>query len=193
MGTIHGESAYSIWDRVVNDLGVPTTSFKATDFSIVSAPIRFGGSLKRARRIVEVTEVKKEWNEDPLRENGFLDWMRFDAGRDELEFFEKAVGQSEWVKRVQKIRGLTVEQILSDINGRAESKNFLVELRRKHDLPRLLEADFTVRAHNKYLLMAERQREEFGSVDYDALMAEYKQWVQATLLKEAMAQKQAGA
>jgi type IV secretory pathway ATPase VirB11/archaellum biosynthesis ATPase len=192
MGTIHGESAYSIWDRVVNDLGVPTTSFKATDFSIVGAPIRFGGSLKRARRIVEVTEVKKEWNEDPLAENGFLDWMKFDAGRDELEFFDKAIGQSEWIKRVQKIRGLTVEQIMSEINARAETKNFLVELRRKHDLPRLLEADFTVRAHNKYLLMAEAQREEFGSVEYDSLLSEYKAWVQSTLLKEAMAQQQAG-
>jgi archaeal flagellar protein FlaI len=31
IGTIHADSAYSVWDRVVNDLGVPTTSFKATD------------------------------------------------------------------------------------------------------------------------------------------------------------------
>src|SRR3989338_8593492 len=30
-GTIHADSAYGVFDRVVNDLGVPPTSFKATD------------------------------------------------------------------------------------------------------------------------------------------------------------------
>src|SRR3989344_6826784 len=30
-GTIHGDSPYGVFDRVVNDLNVPTTSFKATD------------------------------------------------------------------------------------------------------------------------------------------------------------------
>ncbi|MEM7814806.1 MAG: type II/IV secretion system ATPase subunit, partial [Candidatus Aenigmatarchaeota archaeon] len=31
LGTIHGSSAYDTWDRVVNDLGVPSSSFKAVD------------------------------------------------------------------------------------------------------------------------------------------------------------------
>ncbi len=30
-GTIHADSPYGVYDRVVNDLGVPKTSFKATD------------------------------------------------------------------------------------------------------------------------------------------------------------------
>ncbi|MBN2066954.1 MAG: type II/IV secretion system ATPase subunit, partial [Candidatus Diapherotrites archaeon] len=53
MGTVHGDSAYSVWDRVVNDLEVPNTSFKATDIVVVSRPIRFAGSLKRNRRVVQ--------------------------------------------------------------------------------------------------------------------------------------------
>ena len=61
IGTVHGDSAYSVWDRVVNDLGVPNTSFKATDIVIVARPIRFAGSLKRNRRVVQITEVKKHW------------------------------------------------------------------------------------------------------------------------------------
>ena len=36
LGTIHADSAYAVWDRVVNDLGVPTTSFKATDLVVVA-------------------------------------------------------------------------------------------------------------------------------------------------------------
>jgi len=35
-GTIHGASPYAVFDRVVNDLGVPVTSFKATDIIVVA-------------------------------------------------------------------------------------------------------------------------------------------------------------
>ncbi|MFH1750333.1 MAG: ATPase, T2SS/T4P/T4SS family, partial [Candidatus Micrarchaeota archaeon] len=105
MGTIHGESAYSIWDRIVNDLGVPTTSFKATDFAVVATQIRFKGSLKRARRLIEITEVKKHWTEDPDKENGFLNWMKFDAGKDELDMFTEEIKESEWLSKLQLTRG----------------------------------------------------------------------------------------
>ena len=39
-GTIHGDSPYGVFDRVVNDLGVPRTSFKATDIIIVANPVK---------------------------------------------------------------------------------------------------------------------------------------------------------
>ncbi len=183
MGTIHGESAYSIWDRVVNDLGVPTTSFKATDFAVVAAPIRFQGSLKRSRRLVEVTEIGKYWNEDPQREGGFLQWMQFDARKDELEMFEERIKESDWMKRLQRNRGLSVEQIWSEIKARAESKQYLVEMRRKYDLPKLLEAENTIKAHAKYLLLAESQREESGAVEHARLLREWKEWVNNSLAK----------
>jgi len=191
MGTIHGENAYSIWDRVVNDLGVPTTSFKATDFAVVAAPIRFKGSLKRQRRLLEVTEVKKHWNHDPAEENGLLQWMAFDANKDDLDFFEDGLKDSEWIKRVEINRGLKYEDIFAEINARADAKWHLVELKRKYELPNLLEADYTVRAHSKYLLMEEKQREEFGSVDHAELLTDWKKWVSETILREAAARKQA--
>ncbi len=189
MGTIHGESAYSIWDRVVNDLGVPTTSFKATDFAIVAAPVRFKGSLKRNRRLLEITEVKKEWNKDPGEEHGFQQWMTFDANKDDQEFFIDGLKDSEWIGRVKRNRGLSYENIMDEINARAETKQFLVDLKRKHELPSFLEAGYTIRAHTKYMLLAEKQREEFGSVDYGPLLKDWKAWVQDTLLREALSAK----
>ncbi|MBI4018457.1 MAG: type II/IV secretion system ATPase subunit, partial [Candidatus Aenigmarchaeota archaeon] len=39
-GTIHGDSAYGVFDRVVNDLGVPPTSFKATDIILIANMLR---------------------------------------------------------------------------------------------------------------------------------------------------------
>ncbi len=189
MGTIHGESAYSIWDRVVNDLGVPTTSFKATDFAIVAAPIRFKGSLKRQRRLIEVTEIKKHWDHDPSSENGLLPWMDFDGQNDELKFYENNLEQSEWISRISKTRGISKSQILQEIKSRGESKMFLVELKRKYDLPQIIESNYTIRAHNKYMLMAESQRQQFGNVDYDQLLKEWKDWVSNNLLKEALSSK----
>jgi len=190
MGTIHGESAYSIWDRVVNDLGVPTTSFKATDFAIVSAPIRFQGSLKRSRRLIEVTEVKKEWNEDPLREDGFLQWATFNANKDEMEFFRDKMKDSPWIGKVCRIRGISFEDIWNEIDARGKAKQILVEMKNKYGVPELLEAQNTVRAHIKYLLLEEKQREESGSIDYGQLLSDYEEWVVQNLLKPLMPDQQ---
>jgi len=186
MGTIHGESAYSIWDRVVNDLGVPTTSFKATDFAIVSAPIRFQGSLKRSRRLVEITEVKKEWNEDPLREGGFLQWATFDANKDDMEFFRDKMKDSPWINKVCRIRGLSFDEVWNEIDARGKAKQVLVDLKNKYNTPDLLEAQNTVKAHVKYMLLEEKQREDEGGVDYDRLLSDYEEWVIRNLLKPLM-------
>ena len=183
MGTIHGESAYGIWDRVVNDLGVPTTSFKATDFAIVSAPIRFGGSLKRSRRLIEITEVGKDWTEDPGKENGFIEWMHFDATKDDLEFFEEKVKNSAWIKKLQRNRGLSYEQVWNEIRARGESKRYLVEQKKRYAIPRLLEADNSIAAHSKFLLIAEQQRSANGTVSYPELLKDWKAWVDDYLVK----------
>ncbi|MEW5955842.1 MAG: LAGLIDADG family homing endonuclease, partial [Candidatus Micrarchaeota archaeon] len=189
MGTIHGESAYSIWDRVVNDLGVPTTSFKATDMCIISAPIRFKGSLKRERRVLEVTEVGKEWSEEPAKEGGFLQWMQFDASKDSLDLFKDNLTNSTWLKRVQRNRGMSFDDIWAEITGRAAYKQYLVDQKRKYDIPALLEAEHTVRAHNKYALMEERQREEIGGVEYESLLRDWKAWVDEELVRPLVALK----
>ncbi|MBI5636020.1 type II/IV secretion system ATPase subunit [Candidatus Micrarchaeota archaeon] len=191
MGTIHGESAYSIWDRVVNDLGVPTTSFKATDMCIVSAPIRFGGSIKRERRVIEVTEVLKHWNVDPGAEKGFLNWLQFDANSDSLEFFEDQLNKSEWIEKIKRTRGMTYEDIFNEINARGETKQYLVDVKNKLGVPKLLEAENTIRAHTRYLIEAEKQREENGAVMHEELLQNWRDWVDSTLVKEVLAQKRA--
>src|SRR3989344_3052888 len=46
MGTIHGDSAYGVFDRVVNDLGVPPTSFKATDMILIANMLKSPDGLR---------------------------------------------------------------------------------------------------------------------------------------------------
>jgi|GEM_PF-136741 len=191
MGTIHGESAYSIWDRVVNDLGVPTTSFKATDFCVIAAPIRFKGSLKRHRRLIEITEVLKDWETDPGKEKGFVNWMTFDANKDDLELFKDDIlAKSEWLKKVARMRGLDPDAVWNEIMARGQSKQYLVDQKNQLGIPRLLEAEYAVRAHMHYLILSEKQREETGTIDYPSLLGAWKEWVDNELVADLVRQKQ---
>jgi len=182
MGTIHGDSAYSVWDRVVNDLGVPNTSFKATDIVVVARPIRFKGSLKKHRRVVQITEVKKHWTTDPEEEGGLLDLMLYDARKDTLELLEDNLKESELFEKIVRISGLTIKQIWEDIRMRGNAKAFMVELKREHNVPDLLEAENSSAANNKLILFKEDQLEEFGKIDYEEVLGKWKYWIRNNLL-----------
>jgi type IV secretory pathway ATPase VirB11/archaellum biosynthesis ATPase len=182
LGTIHADSAYSVWDRVVNDLGVPTTSFKATDLVVVARPIRFKGSLGRHRRIVEITEVKKHWNTDPSTEGGLLDLMTYDAAKDTLELNEDNLKESDLFQKIQKTSGLTIDDIWNEIRMRGNAKLFLVEQKNLLKLPTLLEAEHTILCTNKLFLLKEEMLEENGKVNYEQLLGQWKNWVTTALV-----------
>ncbi|GAH48175.1 unnamed protein product [marine sediment metagenome] len=100
-GTIHGASPYGVFDRVVNDLGVPATSFKATDIIVICNPIKSPDGLHSWRRVLQISEVRKHWKEDPLREKGFVDLMKYNVETDELEPTEDLKnGDSEIIKDI---------------------------------------------------------------------------------------------
>jgi archaeal flagellar protein FlaI len=189
MGTIHADSAYSVWDRVVNDLGVPTTSFKATDLVVVARPIRFRGSLTRHRRIVELTEIKKHWDKDPSREGGLLPLMKYDAAKDSLELQEDNLKESDLLKKIQVNSGLSVEDIWAEVRLRGNTKLFLVEKKNEFSIPQLLESENTSTASNKLLLLKEKMIEEEGKADYDVLLEKFKAWVEKELVPRVKSKK----
>jgi type IV secretory pathway ATPase VirB11/archaellum biosynthesis ATPase len=191
LGTIHADSAYSVWDRVVNDLKVPTTSFKATDLVVVARPIRFSGSLKSHRRMTQITEVKKHWNKDPDREGGLLDLMLYDARTDALELLEDNLKESELFERIRRLSGLTLNQIWDDIRTLANAKLFMVELKNQYKVPEILEGEYTTQARAKLALMKDIQIQEHGSPDYPVLLENWKEWVRKNTLQSViMKQKQ---
>lgn len=183
MGTIHGDSAYSVWDRIVNDLDVPNTSFKATDIVVVARPIRFKGSLQRHRRITQITEVKKHWKDDPGQEGGLLDLMNYDAKKDKITLLEDNLKESDVFTKISDLSGLSIEKIWKNIKLSAESKSYMVELKNEFKMPELLEAENTVVANNKLVLLKEDDLEEFGSVDHNEVLGKWKNWVRNNLVK----------
>ncbi|MDD4049822.1 MAG: type II/IV secretion system ATPase subunit [Candidatus ainarchaeum sp.] len=176
MGTIHADSAYAVWDRVVNDLEVPTTSFKATDIIVVAKPIRFKGSLKSYRRVVQITEVRKHWNDDPEAEGGILNLMEYDASKDTLVLNEDALKDSEIFSKISRLTGMTIEEIWDNITLRSKEKKFQVEFANEKGVIELLEAEHTVFVHNKLLITKEDYLEEHGKTDYDQVFELWKKW-----------------
>jgi len=182
MGTIHGDSAYAVWDRVVNDLDVPNTSFKATDIVVVARPIRFKGSMKRNRRLVQITEIKKHWVKEPQQEGGLLDLMTYDAAKDDIELLEDNLKESDLFNKIGKLSGLTIEEMWSEIKLRGDSKGYMVEVKNKHSLPELLESKNTSFAHDKLLLMREQMLGKGKKLNYKKLLDEWKKWVEDYLV-----------
>jgi type IV secretory pathway ATPase VirB11/archaellum biosynthesis ATPase len=57
LGTIHGDGARAVRERVVSDLGVPESSFAATDLLVTLAPVETDAG--RTRRVTAIEEVRR--------------------------------------------------------------------------------------------------------------------------------------
>ncbi|MBN2067753.1 MAG: hypothetical protein JW744_04760, partial [Candidatus Diapherotrites archaeon] len=116
------------------------------------------------------------------KEAAFLDLMLYDAKKDNLELLEDNLKESELFEKISRTSGLTMKEMWKDIRMRAESKAFLVEMKRKYKIPELLEAVNTSAAKSKLLLLKEQQIRETGKVDYDDILGKWKYWVKNSFL-----------
>jgi len=186
-GTIHGDSPYGIYDRVVNDIGVPSTSFKATDVIIVANPIRSADGLHKFRRVTQITEVGKDWVHDPLIEHGFTDLMKYDPKTDELKISpELKNGESEILKTIAsniKDYANNWDAIWENIELRAKIKMAQVEMAEKTGNPELLEASFTVLCNDYFHKFSDSVKEETGRLDAKRIFYEWNEWLKATVKK----------
>ena len=126
-GTIHGDSPYGVFDRVVNDLGVPRGSFKVTDLIIIVNQIKSPTGLKRVRRVLSVTEVTKHWQDEPE----FQDLLMYSPTKDTLEPTDfllkgKSLVLNEILKRSQGYKNYGA--VLKDLELRGWSKKMHLEM-----------------------------------------------------------------
>jgi flagellar protein FlaI len=186
-GTIHGDSPYGVFDRVVNDLEVPRTSFKATDIIVVANPIKSADGLHKWRRITRITEVRKEWEDDPLRENGFVDLMKYSAERDELEPTDALInGDSDILKAIAgqvKDWAGDWDAVWNNIQLRADCKAYLVQRATEEKDDDILEAPFVVQSNDEFHRISDRVREKTGKIDTKRILFEWKEWVERELKK----------
>ncbi len=186
-GTIHGDSPYGVFDRVVNDLGVPRTSFKATDIIIIANKLRTPDQMKEIRRVTSITEIRKHWKEDPLYEGGFVDLMRYNTSKDQLEPMGDMIeGGSEILKSIaSKVRDWVGnwERVWDNIVLRGDVKKMLVDYSEKYNLPQILEANFVVEANDEFHNIFSRLRDEIGYPDNKDVLEEFENWLKLRLKK----------
>ncbi len=180
-GTIHGDSPYGVFDRVVNDLGVPTTSFKATDIIVVANPVRTPDGLHSVRRIMSITEVRKHWTKDPVAEGGFVDLMRYNVETDQLEPTPELLnGDSEIVKAIAgTVKGWAGnwDAVWDNILLRADMNQALVGIAERLKKPLLLEAPFHALANHHFHRIAEQVHIERGLPDRTLVFARWEAWL----------------
>ncbi len=186
-GTIHGDSPYGVFDRVVNDLDVPRTSFKATDIIIVANPIRSADGLHKWRRITQITEIRKEWEDDPLREHGFVDLMKYNAEKDELEPTDALLnGDSDILKSIAgqvKDWAGDWDAVWENILLRAEAKAYLVKRAAEEKDDDVLEAPFVVLANDMFHRASDKVKDRTGKLDTKRILFEWKEWLDRELKK----------
>jgi len=173
MGTVHGSSAYDTWDRIVNDLGVPTTSFKAADIVISAASLRQEDITKRNRRLMSVTEVRKHWSKDPSKEKGFMDIVSYDRKKDN---WKVNIGKSEVIKKIARMKGMSMQRVKENIDTRAVIIGALAKSFKTETVP--LKAE--IQTWSQYLKMSQNQLAKKKKVDHKKLRKEMTKWISTT-------------
>jgi len=180
-GTIHGGSPYSVFDRVVNDLGVPRTSFKATDLIIVANPIKSPDGLHKIKRVLSITEIRKDWEEDPLKEGAFVDLMKYNVETDQLEPTDNLInGDSEVIKGIASTVREWVgdwDAVWNNIELRAKIKQRLVDYSNKIGRPSLLEAEFVIDSNDQFHKISDRVLRKVGKLDSDKIYFQWNEWL----------------
>jgi archaeal flagellar protein FlaI len=179
-GTIHGESAYGVYDRVVNDLGVPKTSFKAIDLISICNLLQSSDGMHRFRRVTALTEVRKNWSDDPGTENGFVNLMEYSAKDDKLKPTSTLLdGESEVLneisKRVREWHGRW-DDVWENIQLRAKIKEAMLSYSEKLGRPDILEADWTVESNEMYHIISDHVKTEVGSLDPKMIYEKWDEW-----------------
>lgn len=179
-GTIHGESAYGVYDRVVHDLGVPPTSFKALDVLTICNLLRSPDGLHRFRRVVELTEVRKHWKVDPMDEGGFVNLMEYSAKEDRLKPTDILIdGESEVLneiaKRVREWHGRW-DAVWDNIMLRTKIKETIVEYAKNLNRDDILEADVILASNTTFHTICDQVREDVGDLDSKIIYEKWLEW-----------------
>jgi len=180
-GTIHGASPYGVFDRVVNDLEVPITSFKATDIIVVCNPLKSPDGLNSWKRLIQLSEVRKHWKNDPIIEKGFVSLLRYNIDKDELEATDDLInGDSEIIKDIaSNVKGWAGnwDAIYDNILLRAKIKKEIVDIAEKTKNPYLLEAEFNTLSNYIFHQISSDVFQEVGLPLSERVFPEWQKWL----------------
>ncbi|MDW5563653.1 MAG: type II/IV secretion system ATPase subunit [Methanomassiliicoccus sp.] len=160
LGTIHGDSASSVYDRVVHDMGIPKEAFLATDVVLTMGLSRPGGGSRPVRRLIEVAECREE--DGCVTFNQLLRPGSFTEG----------IVTSRMVARIAGSWGITLTEAAANIQARSDMRQALLDAAADRGV-QYLEPEWVCRC-NEYLW----NRLDAGDRDYERIAADFRLSVQ---------------
>ena len=110
MGTIHGDCAQTVFNRVVKDLMIPPESFMETEFIITMGTVRDRGTNRQVRKVNEFVATGS-------KPGKFIDVSD-----------RKGLVKCAAMGRIAKDNEITIADALNEINIRARQREFLVRM-----------------------------------------------------------------
>ncbi|NYT12489.1 MAG: type II/IV secretion system ATPase subunit [Methanomassiliicoccales archaeon] len=123
LGTIHGDSARSVFERVVHDMGIAPEAFGATDVIVTMGLLRPHGAQRQIRCVMEIAELAKDRGPGEFNTLGRYDLI---DGRMELN-----LKGSDTMRRISESWGIEEEQSLENIMMRTRIRDRLVNIASK--------------------------------------------------------------
>ena len=175
LGTIHGRSPRDVFERVVYDLGIPATSFKATDAVVVTERLPVG------RRVSEIAELNKDVDIERLGSGKdasalFDTLMKYNSKTDCLELRPKFKPEDSTVIRlIADRRAIAPARVWEDVTVRSRMYEAMAGFYRKTKSHSVLELKSSIDLGKKYTSLIEEQRRKDGgrylNVDYEKAYA----------------------
>ncbi len=162
LGTIHGESALSVYERVVHDMGIPKEAFLATDLVLTMGLTRPGGSSRAVRRLVEIAECRRRDEEVELHQ--------LMAEREEGQ--RALLAGSRTVARIASSWDLTMDEALDNIEARTNKRRVLLD-KASTSGTRFLEPEWVFRC-NRFLW----DRLDAGDRDFRKVVSDFRRFVE---------------
>ena len=131
---------------------------------------------------MSITEVRKEWEDDPLREGGFVDLMIYNPETDELEPTDNLLnGDSEIIKQIAgnvKEWAGNWDAVWENIMLRKTIKEELLNVYNKTKRSSILEAPFVIAANDNFHKISDDILTRYGGLDNKRILFRWKEWLE---------------
>ena len=114
LGTIHGDSAKSVYERVVHDMNIAPEAFMATDMIVTMGTRRTRGTQDQKRQLSEIVSTGDRTGEFvTVTEDGEL---------------KKPFFKTPMMRRIMGTMSMTQNEIMREVRIRSEIRSFLADM-----------------------------------------------------------------
>jgi len=133
---------------------------------------RPSGIQDTIKRVTQITEIKKDISlaEDEM----FQDLMVYNPKKDLIEPTKSLNKRSALLRSIAKKWSMSVDEVIRNINVRADIKQTLVQKARELNAPHLLGIEAVSTANNIFWNVIQRHYSSFRKIDYGTL---YDEWL----------------